>query len=188
MTSEEMIFMAKITLLLGGARSGKSRYALELAKSFKGKIVLIVTAIPCDEEMRARIERHKKARPKSFKVIEEPLNVKNVLKRVDRSTEVILIDCLTLWVSNLMQNYQNKSKSSIELEERILSKVLQLASTLKAVKPKVIIVSNEVGMGIVPETQQGRLFRDILGRANQIMADLADEVFLLVAGLPIKLK
>ncbi|PIU62487.1 MAG: bifunctional adenosylcobinamide kinase/adenosylcobinamide-phosphate guanylyltransferase [Armatimonadetes bacterium CG07_land_8_20_14_0_80_40_9] len=197
--------MGKKTLLLGGARSGKSHYALELAKKFKGKAVLIVTGIPCDEEMKARIERHKKARPKSLKVIEEPINIKNILKRVDRSVEIILIDCLTLWVSNLMQDYQDKGKkplfasypnvettrrvvSTIELEERIFSKVLQLVSTLKVVKPKVIIVSNEVGMGIVPETQQGRLFRDILGRANQVMADLADEVFLLVAGLPIKLK
>ena len=180
--------MAGITFILGGARSGKSSYAVSLAKSFSDRVVYLATGIPSDEEMRTRIENHRIARPEFWKTIEEPLNVGTVLIKIEGTTDVILLDCLSVFVSNLILHYQSEGASDTELEEKVLSRLLKTISIAREIKSKLIIVSNEVGMGVVPGTPLGRLFRDIMGRANQITAAEADEVFLLVAGLPIRLK
>lgn len=180
--------MAKITFLLGGVRSGKSSYAIELANKISDKVVYLATGVACDDEMKLKIELHKKTRPKSWKVIEEPLNIETALDRVDKSIKVIIFDCLTFWVSNLIRHYQTKGTTKTQLDTEITNRVCKAISIAKGVIPQVIIVSNEVGMGIVPDTELGRAFRDILGRANQIVAVSADEVFFLVAGLPVKIK
>ena len=180
--------MGEITFLLGGARSGKSSYAVDLAKSCHGHVVYLATGVPCDEEMKERIEKHKSARPDSWDTIEEPLYVEGVLKRLNESAELVLLDCLGFLVSNLLLHYQNQGRKGSQIEDAVLAHIMGIASIAKEIKPGMIIVSNEVGMGLVPETPLGRLFRDVLGRANQIVADRADEVLFFVAGLPIRVK
>ncbi len=180
--------MGEITFILGGARSGKSRYALELAKGCRGQIVYLATSVPLDEEMRRRMEEHRRRRPKSWRTVEEPLRVVSVLKRLDKSAELVILDCLTIFISNLLLHYQGEEKATGKLEEKVIGEISRTISTIRKIHPKIIIVSNEVGMGIVPETSLGRSFRDLAGKVNQIVAEAAKEVFLLVAGLPTKLK
>lgn len=180
--------MAEITLLLGGARSGKSSYAVDLAKNFDGQVVFLATGVSGDKEMKEKIEQHKRSRPISWETIEEPLNIDTALKNASELAELILLDCLTFWVSNLLLHYRNQGKSGAQLEKEVLNQVEQVTSTAKRIESQLIIISNEVGMGVVPESSLGRIFRDILGRANQLVASYADQVFLLVAGLPIKVK
>ena len=180
--------MSKIIFLLGGARSGKSSYAIDLAKRISDKVLYFATGVPCDDETKAKIEIHKKVRPKSWIVVEEPLNLEIVLNRIDKSIEVVILDCFTFWVSNLLLHYQDKKVDSSYLETEITTRVLQVISIARNIRAQVIIVSNEVSMGIVPETSLGRVFRDILGRVNQMVTASADEVLLMVAGIPIKVK
>ncbi|MDD5432093.1 MAG: bifunctional adenosylcobinamide kinase/adenosylcobinamide-phosphate guanylyltransferase [Candidatus Omnitrophica bacterium] len=166
--------MSKIILILGGARSGKSSYAVSLAKKFK-KIAFVATCEGLDREMRKRIELHKKDRPKNWKTYEEPRNVSEAIKKIDNSFDCILIDCLTLLVSNLVLNKFN--------QEKIIKAIQEMLVDLKKKKATVIIVSNEVGLGIVPATKLGREFRDIAGRVNQVVAKEADKVFFTVSGI-----
>ena len=171
-----------IILVLGGARSGKSRYAIKYAESLSNfsNFYYIATAQAMDEEMKKRIERHKKERGDKWKLIEEPLDLCKVLKKFEKNS-VALIDCLTLWITNLMmKNYS--------LEESF-KKFLQELKTFKN-KPDIYIicVSNEVGLGIVPTSSLGRKFRDYAGFLNQKIAELADEVYFVVAGCPLILK
>lgn len=193
---------AKITFILGGTRSGKSSFAINLAKNINGpdshrhtptqkngRVAYLAPGVACDSEMRMRIEKHKKMRPNSWQTIEEPLNIEGALKNLDSSIKCVIFDCLSFWVSNLILHYQNVgTEYNLSLQEKILSRVSQLLGLAKTIKPKLIIVSNEVGMGVVPDAQTGRIFRDILGTANQLVKDSADEVFFLVAGVPIKIK
>jgi len=180
--------MGEITFLLGGARSGKSSYAADLAKKCGGRVVYLATGVICDEEMALRIEKHKNDRPDFWETIEEPLYVEDVLRKLDRSVELVLLDCLSFLVSNLLLQYQDQGKTDSQIEDKVLAHILNLVSIAEEIETKIIIVSNEVGMGVVPETPLGRLFRDVHGRANQIVAAHAHEVFLLVAGLPMKVK
>jgi adenosylcobinamide kinase/adenosylcobinamide-phosphate guanylyltransferase len=138
--------------------------------------------------MQERVKRHKKERPKSWKTLEEPLQVNAALKDLNESTKLILLDCLTFWVSNLILHYQNQGKERRQLKELVLNQVSRAVHTAKEIKPEVIIVSNEVGMSIVPKTSLGRIFRDTLGKANQIVAAAAGRVFFMTSGLPIKVK
>ncbi|MDI6840998.1 MAG: bifunctional adenosylcobinamide kinase/adenosylcobinamide-phosphate guanylyltransferase [bacterium] len=184
--------MAEITFIIGGACSGKSSYALRLAnaclatrRECKSQVTYIATGVPCDEEMESKIEAHKRTRPKDWKAIEEPFNIEDVIKKLDVSTGVIILDCLTFWVSNLLLQ---KAENVTQFENNIVNRVSKFASILKDIKSKVIVVSNEVGMGVVPRTRLGRIFRDYLGKANQIVASDANEAFLLTAGIPIKVK
>ncbi|MFZ3072864.1 MAG: bifunctional adenosylcobinamide kinase/adenosylcobinamide-phosphate guanylyltransferase [Thermodesulfobacteriota bacterium] len=174
--------MKKFTFILGGARSGKSDFALRHAESLnlRGKTpVFLATAKMLDIEMKKRIAEHKKKRPKRWKTIEEPVNIESEIKKAGEGT-VILVDCLTLWLSNLLDAGMNDA--SILREAKKTAKAGALA------KADVIMVSNEVGMGLVPITEIGRRFRDLAGTVNRIMAEKADEVFYLAAGLPIKIK
>jgi adenosylcobinamide kinase/adenosylcobinamide-phosphate guanylyltransferase len=148
-------------------------------------VLYLATGVPCDSEMEARIEMHKKTRPESWVVVEEPLNVEATLNEIDESIEVVIFDCLTFWVSNLLLHYQDKESY---LETEIITRVSQVVSIALNIKSQVIIISNEVGMGIVPETPLGRVFRDILGKSNQLVKDGAEEVLFMVAGMPIKIK
>ncbi len=172
--------MGKITFILGGARSGKSRYAQKLAQGKGIKIAFIATGQPLDREMKKRILIHKNNRPPHWKNFEEPLNPVPLLKNIGEKFDVILIDCLTLMVSNFMLR-------GIK-EAAIKNNINKMAGILKKTKANSIIVSNEVGLGIVPENKLAREFRDIAGRVNQIVAEKADEVFFIVSGIPWRIK
>lgn len=171
--------MGKIILILGGARSGKSTHAVILAKKHK-KTAFIATCQPLDKEMRERILLHKEARPKSWKTFEEPKDIEGLLRKIGNEFDCVIIDCLTLLVSNLILAGHK--------EEDILKKIKAIAANLRKKKAKIIIVSNEVGLGIVPANRLGRGFRDITGRVNQIAAKIADEVLFIVSGVPLKIK
>ncbi len=172
--------MGKITFILGGARSGKSQFAIKLAKEKARKVAFIAPCQPLDLEMKKRIMLHKKARPVHWQTFEEPRDIVSLLKKIGDKFELILIDCLTLFISNLL--LENLKEAAIEDE------VNQILSILKKIKPKSIIVSNEVGLGIIPENKLARDFRDIAGRMNQPIAAKSDEVFFMAAGIPLKIK
>lgn len=166
-----------LILVLGGARSGKSRFALKLCED-KEAVAFIATALPLDSEMEERIKRHKVERPSHWKTIEEPIDLLKALKDASSSLYII-IDCLTMWVSNLLE--RNSDEEIIEL-----AKEVSLFS--KEIKGNVIAISNEVGLGIVPEYPIGRRYRDLLGKVNQIFAENADKVFFMIAGIPLEVK
>jgi len=170
--------------ILGGARSGKSRFAQELAGRLSNKVLFIATGEPRDEEMRARIEEHRKARPKSWRTLEMPTNISRQLEVEIGDAEVVIIDCLTLLVSNLI----GEELDYLKAEKRVLAEINGLIKGIDKLNASFIITSNEVGMGLVPETKLGRLYRDILGKANHLIAQRANEVYLMLAGIPVKIK
>lgn len=168
--------MGKLIFILGGARSGKSAFAFELAQKSGKRVTFIATATPLDSEMRERIKNHKNARPKDWKTIE----IKNNLdKKIGQEKNaILLIDCLTIYVSHLMNLPETK----------ILEHIKQVVKTIKRSEPDNIIVSNEVGCSIHPQNKLGRDYRDILGKVNQIFARAADEFYIMFAGIPINIK
>lgn len=172
-----------LTLVLGGARSGKSRYAHSLCDDAKEVVFLATARAEGDEEMQARIERHRTERPREWQTIEEPLAVVSAV-RGSNPTATVLVDCVTNWLANL--TWEHRTLSVEEQQKRILSEVTELAGA--ASERQVIAVSNEVGGGIVPESPVGRSFRDLQGIANQLLAREAGLVVLMVAGLPWTIK
>jgi adenosylcobinamide kinase/adenosylcobinamide-phosphate guanylyltransferase len=164
--------------ITGGARSGKSSFAIAEASRVYGKKAYIATAEALDEEMRQRIENHKRQRGDEWVTYEEPLKVADVIKKIEGKYSVIVIDCLTLWLSNIMHGCLN-IKAEIEY---------LISSILTPHLPLMYIVSNEVGMGIVPENEIARKFRDMAGVLNQKMAEVSDTVYMMVSGIPIKIK
>jgi adenosylcobinamide kinase/adenosylcobinamide-phosphate guanylyltransferase len=168
--------MATSWLILGGARSGKTARALAIASGFPQRIY-IATAEARDEEMRARIARHRTERGGAWQTVEAPLELCAALRAADGADRAILVDCLTLWLSNLMENGR-----SIEEETD------RLVETLNTISATVILVSNEVGAGIVPDNALARAFRDAQGRLNQALAAAVTHAELVVAGLPLTLK
>ena len=173
--------MSKMTFILGGARSGKSRYAARIAEDLGKKTVFIATATALDEEMKERIRLHKISTPKEWGLIEEPVNLSGVILGLKPIYDVAIIDCVGLWVSNLLM--ANMTDGAIEKRIKEL-----IRSIFKAEASIVIIVSNEVGGGIVPGDPLSRRFRDLVGLTNQIIALRADEVIMMQAGIPISLK
>lgn len=169
-------------LILGGARSGKSDYALSLGETLGKKRLYLATAEPRDEEMKERIKAHQEKRGEKWETIEEPFKISKVLEKRGGNFEVVLIDCLTLWASNLWEKF------SFSNQEIIFKEVEKLVDICSDYPGQLILISNEVGMGIVPENRSARLFRDLLGRINQIIANKAERVYLLVAGIPCKIK
>lgn len=167
----------KITFITGGARSGKSTLALSLASNIAGRKAYIATCEPLDEEMRERIERHRAERSEDWETFEEPVDISALIRDISGKYEAVLIDCLTLWLSNVIGRGLDAGEMSQELTQ-----------SLDGASCNVIVVSNEVGMGIVPEGELSRRFRDMAGRLNQIVAAVADEVYLSVSGIPIKIK
>jgi len=172
--------MGKITFILGGARSGKSRFAVKLAQGNGRKVAFIATCLPLDSEMKKRIGIHKKTRPSHWRTFEAPRDMPSLLKQIGHKFETIIIDCLTLLVSNLLL----KGLDGNDIESQV-NKILR---SLKKIKARAIIVSNEAGLGIVPENKLARDFRDIAGRINQTVASKSDEVIFMLAGLPLKIK
>ena len=172
--------MKRLILILGGARSGKSSYVVELAKRLSKRVVCIATAISPDEEMKERIKIHKSLRPRQWKVIEEGKDISSVLPKLKGKYEVVLIDCLGLLVSNLLADNLEDKEIVVRIE-KLIDSILQ-------VKLTTILVSNEVGGGIVPDNLLARRFRDLLGLANQMIARNADEVIFMQAGIPLRIK
>jgi adenosylcobinamide kinase/adenosylcobinamide-phosphate guanylyltransferase len=173
--------MAKITLLTGGVRSGKSSFALSLAKQYKGKKAFIATAMAIDHEMELRIKNHRMSRGRLFTTVEEPYELGKVIACVDGSVSVIVVDCLTVWLGNLFYKYGEK-------EKKVLEKVHSFTKDLKRTTTDCIIVTNETGWGIVPENELSRKFRDVAGYLNQEVARISDEVYLLCSGIPVRIK
>lgn len=172
--------MGYITFIIGGARSGKSVYALELGSKIPGRKGFIATAKAFDEEMSERIAMHRKNRPAGWETIEEPLALNERLRKINGAYDVVIIDCLTLWLSNMIEKDENGIHIRAEGE--------LLTATIKAVSYNSIIVSNEVGQGIVPENKLARHFRDLSGWMNRKMASVAEEVYLVICGIPLKIK
>ena len=184
----------KITFITGGARSGKSKLAENTALKTGQKVIYLATAQALDEEMANRIKIHQQRRPDNWTTIEEPRFLSRVLKdiRTDRSYEsydIILIDCLALLVSNWLPLEKASDTSQWDnLRTELLDEIKAMISEMEKIQKDFIIVSNEVGLGIVPEYPLARLYRDLLGEVNQIVAASADEVIFMVSGLPMKLK
>lgn len=170
--------MNKIILIVGGARAGKSSFAEKLACQKGRQLLYLATAEARDKEMSARIRKHKRRRGKKWKLIEEPVNLAGALARVPLRTEVVLFDCVTLWLSNLLLAGRKKIKQELK----------SLLAVLKKAEFTTIIVSNEVGSGIVPENCLAREYRDLLGKMNQLIANEADLVYHLCCGIPLKIK
>jgi adenosylcobinamide kinase/adenosylcobinamide-phosphate guanylyltransferase len=179
--------MGKLTLILGGARSGKSGYAQRLALQYNGPVLYIATAQALDSEMEFRIENHRQDRPQEWKTLEAPLGIATAVQQQPTTAVVIILDCLTLLVTNLLmaaapdEDHPDESAALQSVEEELS----QLLPAMQASPSDWIVVSNEVGLGLVPPYPLGRLYRDLLGRANQKLALAADEVFWMVAGIPV---
>jgi adenosylcobinamide kinase/adenosylcobinamide-phosphate guanylyltransferase len=171
----------QVILILGGARSGKSGYAQKMAEAFEGKRLLVATAQALDDEMAKRIENHKKRRGDTWETREEPVKIPDLISDSQDGYAVILIDCLTLWVSNLLM-------ASGDDVERVEDGVERLVDCLATIRTTVVLVSNEVGLGIVPESRLARSFRDLAGVLNRRVAGIADRVIFMVAGIPWVLK
>ena len=172
--------MSKVTLITGGARSGKSRRALELARGHAGRPAFIATAELFDEEMRTRAEKHRKERGESFLNIEAPLDPAEALRALPGDVEIVILDCLTVWLGNLFHHRGDVTGNTPE--------IVSLWEVLDSPPCDLLVVSNEVGMGIVPHNETSRAFRDLAGRINQEAARRADQVVLMVSGLPLAIK
>jgi adenosylcobinamide kinase/adenosylcobinamide-phosphate guanylyltransferase len=169
-----------VTLVLGGVRSGKSRWAQELAGKYE-RVAYVATAQARDAEMHEKIRRHREDRPAHWQTLEEPLELARVLIDHGANFDLLLIDCLTVFVSNLMEAVQN---DAVSMERRFDG----FLEALRIAPASVVLVSNEVGSGVVPPYPAGRVYRDALGELNQQVAAIADNVVLMVAGLPLALK
>lgn len=152
------------------------------------RVTYVATCAPRDGEMMRRIEKHRRNRPQRWRTVEEECRVAEVVREEGMKSEVILLDCLTLLISNLLLGRDFAGDKIESAEKSILSEIKKLAEVARDVPATVIAVSNEVGMGVVPDNEMGRAYRDILGRANQIMAAYADRVYLVVAGIPMEIK
>jgi adenosylcobinamide kinase/adenosylcobinamide-phosphate guanylyltransferase len=173
--------MQKKVFVIGGCRSGKSSFALEVAQKFSGtNKIFIATCIPHDEEMQQRIARHREERSQSWKTIEAPVLLPEAITDSSRRADAIIVDCLTLWVSNLLMESDDSKK--------IETQIPHLTESIKKSPCPVVLVSNEIGQGIVPENKLARQFRDLVGSVNQAVADCVDEVIWTVAGIPVKVK
>lgn len=178
-------------LITGGARSGKSRYAQELALRSGKPVLFVATATAGDEEMQRRIEEHRRARPASWSTLEVTTHIGSQISQKIGTAQVVIVDCITLLVSNIMGQHVDQSSEQIDaplIEEKVNREISELVGCIHRVDASFIMVTNEVGTGLVPASQMGRLYRDLLGRANQLLAQQADEVYLMVAGLPLRLK
>ena len=175
-----MLTEPRSVLILGGARSGKSRYAIERALAIGGRTAFLATAEALDEEMAKRIERHRRERPRDWLTVEEPLDLVAAASDLLTRADLLIIDCLTLWVANRLQREAS--------DGTILAETEALAALMKRRMVTMLLVSNEVGLGVHPETPMGLRYRDLLGAVNQRVAEASDQVVFMAAGLPLKLK
>ncbi len=180
-----------VILITGGARSGKSRFAQELASKPGEPVLFVATAEPGDEEMCRRIEKHRKNRPPGWRTLEAATGTGRQIQQNAGNTRTIIVDCITLLVSNILQQYTDAASEKVDepaAEKAVIAEINGLIDTTRLVTANFIIVTNEVGMGLVPPNQIGRLYRDLLGKANQMLAQNSAEVYLMVAGIPLLIK
>jgi adenosylcobinamide kinase/adenosylcobinamide-phosphate guanylyltransferase len=170
----------KVYFITGGARSGKSAFAEKLADGLAGKRAYIATAQALDPEMVARIEHHRKRRGTTWDTFEEPLAVPDLLRKLNGRYQTVLLDCLTLWLSNIMAHSEGNGEVAGRSED--------LVEAIKEFGSACIVVSNEVGLGIVPDNPIARQFRDLAGILNQKMAKIADEAYFMASGIPMRIK
>ncbi|KEI00417.1 bifunctional adenosylcobinamide kinase/adenosylcobinamide-phosphate guanylyltransferase [Clostridium botulinum] len=186
--------MGKIILVTGGARSGKSSYAENIAKDIKGNILYIATSIPFDDEMKHRVEKHKESRPKFWDTYEGYKDLHIVVKEKNNLYEGMLLDCVTIMTSNFMFEYigdkiEEADNTTLDkVEKNILQNFEKLLNEVSIGNSTMILVTNELGYGIVPENKLARVYRDIVGRVNQYIASRANQVYLVVCGIPMKVK
>lgn len=186
--------MGKLILVTGGARSGKSTYAEILAKDAGKGVMYIATSIPFDDEMKERVRKHRARRPSNWGTFEGYKDLKRVFLEKEIPFETILLDCITIMVTNLMFEFggshvENLDEEAInKIQKEILEEIAEFLDAAILNTETSILVTNEVGFGIVPDNRLSRIFRDISGKANQYIASRADEVYLIVCGLPMKIK
>lgn len=182
---------ARTTLILGGARSGKSSHALKLATEAPNQVLFVATAKPSDAEMADRIQRHQKERPQSWRTLEAPTGIAHRLDQIETPATVI-VDCITILVSNVLETISGSHDLPVEkfpeAEALVKKEIQQLVEAMGRHRARWILVTNEVGEGIVPVHPLARFYRDLLGRANQTLAAACDEVLLMVAGVPLRVK
>lgn len=182
--------LARNILIIGGARSGKSRFAQEMALKLGGPVLFVATAVAGDEEMRRRIEEHRRARPASWVTLEVATQAGNHIARAAGDASVVVVDCITLLVSNVLGQYGGdvEHTDAALIEAEVDREIGELVACMERVSASFIMVANEVGLGLVPANPLGRLYRDLLGKVNQLLVQRADEVYLMVAGLPLRIK
>jgi len=173
--------MGKIILVTGGARSGKSSFTLEEALKRPGKRVFIATALPLDTEMADRIRKHRAERGENFTTVEEPLDVGPCLAGLAEDVEVAVVDCLTVWLGNLFHRWNGDEKA-------VAQEIEKLCRVFPNINSQLILVTNEVGFGIVPENRLARRYRDMLGFLNRRIAQQADTVYCCLCGIPVRIK
>lgn len=180
--------MQGLTFILGGARSGKSALAVDLARQQGGRVLYVATLQPLDAEMRERVARHRAERPADWTTLEEPLDLPAALRAYD-GFDLYVLDCVTLWVSNLLLREQTGAEGATQDSlGRVLLPVRDLISWQRAADARLIVVSNEVGAGVVPEYALGRTYRDALGKANQLLAAAAQSFYYVFAGFYLDMK
>jgi len=181
----------KCVLIIGGARSGKSHFAQELATKLGEPVLFVATAAAGDEEMKHRIEEHQRERSPEWSILEVTTHIGSRIRQKIGGARVVIVDCITLLVSNVFGRHSRQANEQIDaplLEKEITGEIGELIECINQVDARFIIVTNEVGLGLVPADKVSRLYRDLLGRANQMLAERADEVYLMVAGVPIQIK
>ena len=174
-------------MITGGARSGKSHFAQELALKLDEPVLFVATAEAGDEEMKRRIEEHRQERPAAWGTLEVTTHVGSNIRQKTSGARVVIVDCITLLVNNIFSQYNEETDTAL-IEEKLIAEIDELIECINQADASFIIVTNEVGLGLVPANRVGRLYRDLLGRANQMLAQRADEVYLMVAGLPVPIK
>ena len=168
-------------------RSGKSSFAQELAVKLNQPVLFVATAEAGDEEMRRRIEKHKRRRPAAWKTLEVTTNIGSHISQKVGTAGVVIVDCITLLVNNIFGQYGDQTKAS-SIEKKVAEETDKLIECIEQSSATFIIVTNELGLGLVPTGEMSRLYRDLLGEANQRLAEAADEVYLMVSGLPVQIK
>lgn len=179
----------KFIFILGGIRSGKSSFAQEMAiKTGREPVIYLATALPIDQEMDLRIKKHADSRPSHWTTVESPYEADRKLVSLCREPGIIILDCVSVFIANLLISGHDRGIHSEAIEKEIINRLSHMISEIKKSPAVVIAVANEVGMGLVSEYPLGRVYSDVAGRVNQLLAREVDEVYFLIAGIPMELK
>jgi adenosylcobinamide kinase / adenosylcobinamide-phosphate guanylyltransferase len=180
--------LGNLILITGGVRSGKSGYAQELASKLDNKVLFVATAEALDDEMRLRITEHRKTRPPEWQTLEVTNDIGYQIRNNVSTVNVVIIDCITLLLNNIFSKQSQNDLMPTLIETVTNSEISKLINQIQELSATFIIVTNEVGSGIVPDNEIARLYRDLLGKTNQMLAEQAKEVYLMISGIPLKIK